>query len=60
MADASETAQDGGARERIEKCIKAMSVSARHKGLAQELLKLLDHKGDESEAKRKADRTIDI
>jgi hypothetical protein len=60
MTDANETAQDRGARERVEKCIEAMSASARHKGLARELLKLLDRRSDESQAKSKADRTIDI
>jgi hypothetical protein len=60
MADAKESAQDRQARERMEKCIAAMSVSARHKRLAGQLLKLLDHKGDDSEAKSAAGRTIDI
>jgi len=60
MADAKESAQDRQARERIEKCIAAMSVSTRHKRLAGRLLKLLDHKGGESEAKNVTGRTIDI
>jgi len=60
MADANETAQDRDARERVEKCIEAISASTRHKGLAQELLKLLDPKDDQREAKSKEGITIDI
>jgi hypothetical protein len=60
MADASENGEDRQAQERVEKCIEAMFASTRHKRLAQELVKFLEDKGDESKAKSSAGRTIDI
>lgn len=60
MVGSEETAQDKNARERVEKCIEAMSTSSRHKGLALELLKLLGKRGDPGKPGADPAKAIDI
>ena len=60
MLGTNETAQDTEAGRRVEKCIEAMSTSARHKGLARELLKLLGQKDSQAKAGEDPSKTIDV